>query len=415
VDWSRWPRGSRLGVCVATLALLAAAGCAPERGPDHGGRQPQRSPGAAGPGGPGAGCNFAPAAVGGPLPVNLVDVSAVRGRRQAWAVAGRPDDPFGAGNYLLHVSGRTWTTAATFGRDIHLTGVSAVSGNAAWVWGSEGHDSAWNSFRPFLALVSGGVITRPLTGLPRGVGASVMASDGAADTWLVGGVRGRHGQPLAVVARWDGRSWHEVPAPPGAGAAFSLSLSEPSDVWASVSSGFNIDPWLAHWNGTAWSMAYAPPAGLAVGGRVPQAMRAASSPGRAWVTYTEAGTNSGSNERNPIPETFSAYFDGSAWRMVPVPATAEGVAGVTMSGGDAWAISAYHNINGVLYSHLGSAWCVQHLPHGSRLACAPTSISAASPTYVIAVTGRSSGRCRRSYAFVYDGRRWRAVNRRPAS
>ena len=403
MDWSRLPRRSRWGAWITTLALLGAAGCAPGFPP------------AAGPGRPGARCDSAPAAVGGPLPVNLVDVSAVQGTRQAWVVAGRPDDPFGEGNHLLRVSGRTWTTTATFGRDVHLSGVSAVSGNAAWVWGNEGHDDQWNTFRPFLALVSGGVITRPLAGLPGGVGVSILASDGAADTWLSGGIRGRHGQTSAVVARWDGTSWHEIPAPPGEGATFSLSLSGPSDVWAAVSSGFDVNPWLAHWNGTAWSKAYTPPASLAVGDRIPQDMTAASSPGRAWVTYTEAGTNSGSNEHNPIPQTISAYFDGSTWRRVPVRATSEGLAGVTMSGGDAWAISASHNINGVLYSHLGNAWCVQHLPHGRHLACAPTSISAASPTYVIAVTGQSSGRCRLSYAFVYDGHHWRAVNPRPAS
>jgi hypothetical protein len=185
-------------------ALLGAAGCAPA------------SPGWAGPGGRAA-CNSAPAAAGGPLAFSLVDVSAVRATRQGWVVAGRPDDPFGSRNYLLHVSGRAWTTAATFGRDIHLSGVSAVSGIAAWVWGNEGHDDEWNTFRPFLALVQAGVITRLLAGLPGGVGASFMASDGAADTWLVGGVRGRRGpKPGNPIAR-PGRVClldHQYPATP---------------------------------------------------------------------------------------------------------------------------------------------------------------------------------------------------------
>lgn len=402
MDWPRRSRSSRWAACCAALALLGAAGCA------------AGSPGEIGPGGRGAGCEFAPGPAAGPLPFDLVDVSAVQGTRQAWVLAGRPGDPAGLGNYLLHLSGRTWTTVATFGRNIHLKGVSAVSGNAAWVWGHEGGGDGGSTSSPFLALVSGGVITRPLAGLPGGVRVSLMASDGTTDTWLDGGVLGQYDQPVPVEARWDGASWHEVPAPPGA-ATFSLSISGPSDVWAAVSRGFDVDPWLVHWDGTAWSRAYTPPASLAVGGRVPQDMTAASSQGHAWVAYTEGGTNSGSNGRNVARRTISAYFDGSTWRMVPVPVEADGVAGMTMSGADAWAISRYHNIGGVLYSRRGSAWCVQRLPHGHHLACAPTRISAASPTYVIAVSGHSGGSCRLSYAFMYDGHRWRAVDPRPAA
>ncbi len=60
------------------------------------------------------------------MPFRLLDASAVPGRQQAWVVAGRYGDPFGAGNYLLHFSCRNWSRVATFGRDIHLGGVAAV-------------------------------------------------------------------------------------------------------------------------------------------------------------------------------------------------------------------------------------------------------------------------------------------------
>jgi len=266
------------------------------------------------------------------------------------------------------------------------------------VWG----DEDWPTLRPFLALVSGGVVRRVRAGLLSRVYVSAMASDGAADTWLAGVARDQKGHFREVVARWDGTSWHQIPAPAGARTVWSLSTSGPSDAWAVVSPGFLVDQYLVHWDGLAWSTAYTPPASLARDGRVPQDMSAASSPGHAWVAFTEAGTNSGSNEHNPLPITISAYFDGSTWRTVPVLA-AEGVAEVTMSGADAWAISAFKDIGGILYSHLGSAWRILRLPRERHPACMPTSVSAASPTYVIAVTSQSSGPCRRSFAYVYDG------------
>ncbi len=225
-----------------------------------------------------------------------------------------------------------------------------------------------------------------------------------------------HGWPAAHAggtARTCGWWWRGGTA--GARAVWSLSASGPADAWAAASAGFAVNPWLVHWDGTAWSRVYRPPASLATAGRVPLDMAGASSPDRAWVAYSEAGTNSGSDSHNPPPRIYTAYFDGSTWRMVPVPPVVEeGLAGVAMSGGDAWAISAYQNVGGILFSRLGSDWRVQALPHGRHRACIPTSVSAGSPSYVIAVTASSSGQCRLSYAYVCDGHRWLSANPHPA-
>ena len=107
-----------------------------------------------------------------------------------------------------------WATAVRFGPDIHLGGVSAVSASAALVWGEQGRDDDWTSYRPFLALVSGGGVHRVRAAFLNGVDVSAMASDGTAEAWLAGGARDRKGHfPGQVMARWDGTSWHEVPVP----------------------------------------------------------------------------------------------------------------------------------------------------------------------------------------------------------
>jgi hypothetical protein len=351
------------------------------------------------------------------LPFNLIDVSTVPATQQAWVIAGRRADSFGEGNFLLHFDDLNWTKVATFGKDIHLDGVAALSASKAWVWGDQGRGEQWNTFRPYLALVSGGVVRHVHTGLPAGVRAWTIGRSGDADAFLAGGISGQNGhRPRNVMALWNGKSWSMVPASPHEGVIRDLSMAGPSDVWAVVTSGFQVNPWVVHWDGSSWSRAYTPPRRLATKGRVPMAMSVASSPGRAWVVYTEGGTNSGSNEHNPAPNTISVYFDGGPWRMVPIPVRADaGLAGLTMAGGDAWAISAFQNINGVLYSHLGSNWCVQHLPHGRHLACIPTSVSAASASYIVAVTARSSRPCRRSYAYVYYRDRWRTANPTPSN
>ena len=201
VGWSGCGRRIRWGACTAVFMLLAAAGCAPSTA----GAQPV----------PGAACGSAPGpSAGSALPFGLIDVSAVPATRQAWALAGRPAGRFTAperGNYLLHFSGLNWTKVITFRRDIELKGVSAVSATAAWVWGDQGRGEYWPSYRPYLALVSGGAVRPMRAALLSGVYVASIASDGTADTWLAGGARDLQG-------RFRGRWWRGGMAPRGIGS-----------------------------------------------------------------------------------------------------------------------------------------------------------------------------------------------------
>jgi hypothetical protein len=389
--------------CLAVAALLAGAGCA------------AGSPYAAGAGG---GCGSAPRAVPvAALPPRLLAVSAAPGTRQAWALGERYSPARGFADYLVHFSGLAWATADTFGPEAHrgsvsLAGVSAISGGAAWVWGSYQPGPDPLNTRPFLALVSGGAVHQVRAALLGDVYVWALASDGTADTWLVGGARSSTGRFLGVVAaRWDGTSWHQVRAPQGVDGLTSLSTPGRTDAWvAQARSG------LLRWNGAAWSMSYQAPASLTTAGAAPAGMVVAASSGQAWVVYNQLSTNDPESGPGPPARAHSAYFDGHAWHTVPVPSRFSELTAVTMAGPDAWAIGDA-DMPRILHSRMGGGWCTEPalpLPRNRGCSPRPSALSAASPRYVIVVSSSTSVGCHRSLAYVYDGRRWQSVNPAPA-
>src|SRR5260370_40310156 len=63
----------------------------------------------------------------------------------------------------------------------------------------------------------------------------------------------------------------------------------------------------------------------------------------------------------------------------------------------------------ILYSHLGSGWCVQPLPDARHVGRRPllSAASTESPTSVIAVSSANPTVYRPALAYVYDGHLWR--------
>jgi hypothetical protein len=351
-------------------------------------------------------------------------VSAVPGTRQAWAIAGyfTSQDYLLASyrrhsvGYLLHFGGLHWSVAATFVPQIMLQGVSAVSAEAAWVWGmTEQKDFYYapRKVRPFLALVSGGVV-HPMRPPSRWwhVFTVALTSRGGADTWLAGGGRDRQLRWQGpVLERWDGASWHTVPDPVAAGPAL-LSTSGPAATWAL--NGRQV----MRWTGASWSQSYTLPISPAAGPpRILSGPAAvASAAGRAWVVYNDWRDAGHDNYVDPRP--YSAYFNGQTWQPVPAPKAFAPLAEVTMSATDAWALTGPSGPFGItrILHHQGS-WCPQPLlPWRALRAChrsvaSATAISEASPSYVIAIGGSWQPGC--AFAYVYDGRAWRPVNARP--
>jgi hypothetical protein len=320
------------------------------------------------------------------LPPRLLAVSAVPGTRQAWALGERFASPDFIG-YLVHVSGLNWATDVTFRPDIHLEGVSAVSGSSTWVWGYEQPGSSWTSERPYLALVSGGVVRQEQPALLKDVYVGVMASDGSSDTFLVGGARDARGRSRGLVAaRWDGTSWHRIPAPEAAGAITSLSISGSSDVWLPTALGGGKIG-LLHWNGTSWSLSYTPPRAVYRANTQPAWVTVSSSGSQVQAAYNSVSDTDPESSPGPRSEPFTAYFDGSAWQTFRGPSGFSDLTDITVAGHSAWAIGCMPS---------------------------PSVISAASPAYVVAVSSSTAVGCGRSFAYVFNGRDWRSVNSRPA-
>lgn len=229
----------------------------------------------------------------------------------------------------------------------------------------------------------------------------VVASHGTADTWLSGWARDRLRSQGAVLARWDGTAWHQVPEPTATIVPGLLSTVGSANTWAA--SG-----WVWHWDGTAWSRSYGPPAGqyrpnadLGMGS-------VASSGRRAWVVYNSVSNVDPESGPGPPTRSYSAYFDGRTWRPVPVPKPFASLTEVTMSAADGWALAgAPGGSSEILRSHDGGGWCAQPLlPWHGRATChgrvaSPTSISAAAPDYVVVTGGSWHSGC--FFAYVYDG------------
>ncbi|MBK3644521.1 hypothetical protein [Streptomyces sp. MBT33] len=165
---------------------------------------------------------------------------------RAWAV--------GSGAHLLSWDGTTWQEAGFPGRGTSgttLTGVATDADGGVWLSGRNGAgsvllhgaDGAWSWIAP---PPSGTTVT------PSGVRVTVHG-----DVWVY---------DSALVARWDGSAWTELPAPGGLRPAVTGLLPVTADdIWLTgYDYGVGGPPGkppgvtLKHWDGTAWNSVTAP-------------------------------------------------------------------------------------------------------------------------------------------------------------
>jgi len=172
--------------------------------------------------------------------------------------------------------------------------------------------------------------TAPFT---HGAVASVSA-DSASDAWAVG--YNFNVGFVGSLIRWDGTSWRTHVQPVVAGKPLvvaDVAAVGPNNVWTVGVTNTNAGlPYVAHWVGAKWVSTPLPTTGNGPGNELDYYSIAAvpGSPDR-WVV--------GGDDQHDHPS--AAFYNGSSWRQVPVPATNGDWTDVAAhSSSDAWAIGA---------------------------------------------------------------------------
>jgi hypothetical protein len=177
-----------------------------------------------------------------------------------WAVGGRRSGLLGYDTVAVHWNGATWTREPTPngnpGGFNHLYGV-AVAGGTVWAVGAYADPGASTSRKLILQRAGGGwrVSAAPIVATYEHLAA--VDATGPADAWAVGSAAGniQSAPPAPLALRWNGTGWVSMTLPAPEGTALTgVDARTPSDVWAvgSSSNAGGAQPYVAHFDGTAW-------------------------------------------------------------------------------------------------------------------------------------------------------------------
>ena len=273
-------------------------------------------------------------------------------------------------------SGFTQVTAPEpSGRQAQLAGVDQLSATNAWAVGNSATGSAGEGNiddEPLIeqfngstwSIVPGASLPAGATGILNAVGGT-----GPDDLWAVGfTLSAEAAQEHVLFEHFDGTTWQRVAFPtqreacnPGGTDCFldpkGVSATSPDDVWV-VGTVLEPNPtgnFVAHWDGTAWSVVHAP---CLTGETVTACSGAgvdlnqldgvtAISGGDAWAAGSEGNVN---NTNFHIP--YVEHWNGTAWSLVKTPNRGgEGslLNGITaLSATDIWAVGQTQQLNGAI-------------------------------------------------------------------
>ena len=257
---------------------------------------------------------------------------------------------------VLHWNGTAWTTVPSPSpADSSLYGVAAAPDGTAWAVGHTGNGSAV----PGVSASSSALILRwngtTWTQVPSpGPGTTDnylfgVAATPAGTAWAVG-YADSGGVISTLIMRWNGSAWTTVPSPsPADSYLYSVAAAPDGTAWPVGWTGGNtsarIRTLIMRWNGSTWTTVPDPsPAGSLLYGV------AAASDGSAWAV---GWTGSGASSR-----TLILRWNGTAWTRVPSPDPGPDAAltGVTViSADDAWAVGSAGRKTLILHWN-GKSW-----------------------------------------------------------
>jgi hypothetical protein len=190
--------------------------------------------------------------------------------------------------------------------------------------------------------------------VPAGNQLTAVSARTGTDAWAVGSYPGpaRHDGRIMLTERWNGTAWSQVPTP---NVRFfdekllAVNASGANDAWAvgstNQTSFASTNPIAAHWDGSAWTI-------------VPTPATTGSSKSilDGVVAFSPANTWAVGRSRNA--HALIEHWDGSAWSIVPgpdpvvKPGSAFGSATLTgisaLSPTDIWAVGSYSTVTGTV-------------------------------------------------------------------
>lgn len=241
------------------------------------------------------------------------------------------------------------------------------------------------------------------------------------DAWAVGETLdspARH----SLILHWDGSTWTQVDSPnPGSDANYLQSIwaVSPDDIWAvgtTKDDWTTPEPFIVHWDGTAWTHVPAPGVGtewdhlLSVSG-------AAANDVWAVGDYRHAGGTE---------KTLVLHWDGTSWEVEPSPNVEPALNRnmlqdvVATSDGIAWATGVLNFNDGetmrdtaLLLKWDGSTWAVVDHPRYSVHRTMLFGLSASGPDNVWATgfspAGTAESERNKGLALHWDGATWSEV------
>lgn len=224
---------------------------------------------------------------------------------------------------VFAVGGWTVVSAPPAGANALLSGAGAVSDSAAWAVGSQGGAAGTGvGSRPLLDRWDGSTWTQVTAPATPGNTAALRAvsAGGPGDAWAVGNTAVNRSRFAPLALHWNGTAWTVAPsaatALPTGTILYGVADVGPDDAYAIGDNSSYASGELEHWNGTAWSAVTLP---QPTDTGFPTTLNAISAdgPDDVWIVGSYMVQAGPTNLRY---ETYSLHWNGTTWRVVPMPA-----------------------------------------------------------------------------------------------